>query len=110
MLKLDPWLSPFQDALKRRYAKAQEWIQTINEKEGGLDKFSKVSFCLVSQPPSHLLGARSPSQGTDIFGIQAKPDGTIVYREWAPNAIQASLIGDFSEFRSSLYSLSMPRF
>jgi 1,4-alpha-glucan branching enzyme len=27
-----------------------------------------------------------------------KEDGTIIYREWAPNALQASLIGDFSEF------------
>lgn len=27
-----------------------------------------------------------------------KDDGTIVYREWAPNAIQASLVGDFSEW------------
>jgi hypothetical protein len=42
VLKLDPWLSPFQDSLKRRYAKAQEWIKRINETEGGLDKFSKV--------------------------------------------------------------------
>jgi hypothetical protein len=41
-VKLDPWLSPFQDSLKSRYAKAQEWIKRINETEGGLDKFSKV--------------------------------------------------------------------
>jgi 1,4-alpha-glucan branching enzyme len=43
VVKLDPWLSPFQDSLKRRYAKAQEWIKKIQETEGGLDKFSKVS-------------------------------------------------------------------
>jgi len=42
VLKLDPWLSPFQDALKRRFSKAQEWIKRIDETEGGLDKFSKV--------------------------------------------------------------------
>jgi len=43
VIKLDPWLSPFQDALKRRFSRAQEWIKTIDETEGGLDKFSKVS-------------------------------------------------------------------
>lgn len=42
VLQLDPWLSPFQDSLKRRYAKAQEWIQKINQLEGGLEKFSRV--------------------------------------------------------------------
>ena len=40
--KLDPWLAPFQDALKRRYSKAQEWIKKIDDVEGGLEKFSKV--------------------------------------------------------------------
>jgi hypothetical protein len=47
VLMLDPWLEPFQDALRSRYSKAQEWIQTINKHEGGLDAFSKV--CVYSQ-------------------------------------------------------------
>jgi len=42
VVKLDPWLSPFKDALKQRYAKAQSWIKTIDETEGGLEKFSRV--------------------------------------------------------------------
>jgi 1,4-alpha-glucan branching enzyme len=46
VLKLDPWLEPFKEALKRRYSKAQEWIKKIDETEGGLDKFSKV--CAVT--------------------------------------------------------------
>jgi hypothetical protein len=40
---IDPWLSPFKDSLKRRFAKSQEWIEKIEATEGGLDKFSKVS-------------------------------------------------------------------
>ena len=92
MVKLDPWLSPFQDSLKRRYAKTHDWVKTINETEGGLEKFSK---------------------GTDIFGFNVKNDNTIVYREWAPNAIQASLIGEFSKSFSSpsfqRISANMPR-
>jgi len=43
VVKLDPWLSPFQDSLRRRFSKTQEWIKKLNETEGGLDKFSKVS-------------------------------------------------------------------
>lgn len=42
VVTLDPWLSPFKDSLKRRYSKAQDWIKTIQDTEGGLDKFSKV--------------------------------------------------------------------
>lgn len=43
VVKLDPWLEPFSDALRRRFSKAQEWIKTINEHEGGMDKFSNAS-------------------------------------------------------------------
>ncbi len=42
VIQLDPWLSPFKEALKHRFAKAQNWIKTINENEGGLEKFSRV--------------------------------------------------------------------
>ncbi len=44
------------------------------------------------------------SQGADIFGLQVKPDGTITYREWAPNALQASLIGDFSKIFAGAFA------
>lgn len=42
VLQIDPWLAPFKDALKRRFSKAKEWIKTIDDTEGGLDKFSKA--------------------------------------------------------------------
>lgn len=44
VVKLDPWLEPFQGALKRRFSKAQKWIETLDKTEGGLDNFSKVSI------------------------------------------------------------------
>ncbi|KAL2149507.1 hypothetical protein VTH82DRAFT_8158, partial [Thermothelomyces myriococcoides] len=44
VLKLDPWLSPFQDVLRRRFTKAQEWIKKIDETEGGLEKFARYDF------------------------------------------------------------------
>ena len=72
---MDPWLEPFQEALKRRYSKAQQWIKTINETEGGLEKFSR---------------------GYETLGLQVQENGDIHYREWAPNALRAYVIGDFS--------------
>lgn len=77
VIKLDPWLEPFRDALKHRFAKAQEWIKKIDETEGGLEKFSR---------------------GYERFGFTFHDDGTIVYREWAPNAEQAFLIGEFNNW------------
>ena len=43
VLRLDPWLEPFQDSLRSRFAQTHKWIKTLDEYEGGLDKFSKVS-------------------------------------------------------------------
>lgn len=63
VIKLDPYLEPFQGTIKSRYSKAQEWIKNINDHEGGLDKFSK---------------------GYEKFGFTVAQDGTITYREWAP--------------------------
>ena len=48
----------------------------VNESEGGLEKFSK---------------------GYDIFGFSIADNGNVTYREWAPNAEQAFLVGDFSK-------------
>jgi 1,4-alpha-glucan branching enzyme len=56
---LDPWLEPFTDALKHRFAKTQKWIKTIDETEGGLDKFSR---------------------GYEKMGFTFGPNGDITYR------------------------------
>jgi 1,4-alpha-glucan branching enzyme len=42
VVQLDPWLAPFKDSLRHRFKAAQDWIKTINDTEGGLDKFSRV--------------------------------------------------------------------
>lgn len=42
LIKLDPWLEPFKNTLKRRYIRAKDWIETIDKHEGGLEKFSRV--------------------------------------------------------------------
>ncbi|KAH7311751.1 glycoside hydrolase superfamily [Stachybotrys elegans] len=75
VVKLDPWLEPFSDALRRRYARTQSWIKTIDETEGGIEKFS---------------------QGIHRFGFNVDAENNITYREWAPSAREASLVGDFN--------------
>lgn len=46
IIQLDGYLEPFRDALKSRFSKAQQWIKTIDETEGGLEKFSRVRSLL----------------------------------------------------------------
>ncbi|RFU33406.1 hypothetical protein B7463_g2915, partial [Scytalidium lignicola] len=89
VIKLDPWLEPFKDSLKARYKKAQDWMTTINETEGGLDKFSK---------------------GTEKFGLNVDKSNNITYREWAPNATHASLIGDFNDWNRESHPMKKDPF
>ncbi|KAK7552152.1 alpha-glucan branching enzyme [Phyllosticta citricarpa] len=89
IITLDPWLSPFKDGLRSRYKKAQEWIKTIGENEGGLANFSK---------------------GFDKFGFNVKPNNDIVYREWAPSALRAYLIGDFNGWNRDSHQMTKDNF
>ncbi|KIW68069.1 1,4-alpha-glucan-branching enzyme [Phialophora macrospora] len=84
VIKLDPWLEPFRDALKHRFSKAQEWIKKIDQTEGGLEKFSR---------------------GYEKFGFTFDSNNGINYREWAPNAEQAFLIGDFNDWNRESHPL-----
>lgn len=49
IVQLDPWLEPFKPSLQSRYAKAQQWLKTINDTEGGLEKFTRVSIYASSR-------------------------------------------------------------
>lgn len=77
IIDLDPWLGEFREPLKHRFSKAQKWLNDINQHEGGLEKFSR---------------------GYEKFGFIFAENGDITYREWAPNATQAFLIGDFNNW------------
>ncbi|KAK2791474.1 alpha-1,4-glucan branching enzyme [Emmonsiellopsis sp. PD_33] len=77
VIQLDPWLEPFRDALKSRFGHTADRIATIKETEGGLAEFAK---------------------GYEKFGFNVRGNGDIVYREWAPNAVDAHLIGDFNNW------------
>ena len=81
VLSLDPWLEPFLPAITHRYGRYHQWKDTIEQYEGGYDTFSK---------------------GFEKFGLNVTDKGEIVYREWAPNAKEAALIGEFSECAAPL--------
>ncbi len=75
ILDLDSWLEPFLPAIAHRYEAFTKWRDSIQQHEGGYDSFTK---------------------GFLKFGFNVNEDASITYREWAPNAIEAVLIGDFS--------------
>jgi 1,4-alpha-glucan branching enzyme len=85
IISLDPYLEPFVPALEERYKTFKGWKNTIVQHEGGYDKFTK---------------------GYERLGFTVGEDGTVVYREWAPGADEAVLIGEFSQcWRSTVLSL-----
>jgi 1,4-alpha-glucan branching enzyme len=43
------------------------------------------------------LGYDEFTKGYEYYGFNVRRDNTIVYREWAPNAVTASLVGEFSK-------------
>jgi 1,4-alpha-glucan branching enzyme len=80
LVRYDPWLEPYQPRLRERFAYLQHVLGKINQ-TGGL-----------TGPISH---------GYQYFGLNrgefhGKPG--VWYREWAPNALQLRLIGDFNNW------------
>jgi len=77
VVKIDPWLEPFSPALKQRYQAYQKALAVIEQHEGGLAHFA---------------------EGYKTMGFQVDNQGGVRYREWAPNAVSARLIGDFNKW------------
>lgn len=74
----DPWLAPYADAMRRRYAHYR-WVRSEIERQGG------------------ILGPIS--QGHRYFGLnrgERNGEPGVWYREWAPAAHSLALIGDFN--------------
>lgn len=89
-VKIDPWLMPYVDTIARRKAISEDWLKRLEEDEGGIIKFS---------------------EGYKKFGFQInEKTGDVVYREWAPNAIEASLIGDFNNWDRSANPMTVDEY
>ena len=79
IVKNDPWLEPFSDAIIGRHNDAMVKEQDLLS--GGaksLDDFANAHR---------------------YFGLHREPDGSWVFREWAPNATAITLTGDFSKWK-----------
>ncbi|OAY72883.1 1,4-alpha-glucan-branching enzyme 1, chloroplastic/amyloplastic [Ananas comosus] len=73
---IDPLLRGHHAHLDYRYSQYRKMRALIDQNEGGLELFSR---------------------GYENFGFHRSADG-IVYREWAPGAKAAALIGDFNNW------------
>ncbi|ORY90097.1 glycoside hydrolase superfamily [Leucosporidium creatinivorum] len=89
VIREDPYLEPFEGAIQARADKYQAWVDTINKTENGFDAFSR---------------------GYETYGFQVLKNGDISYREWAPNAETAALVGDFNGWDRSAHPMKKSPF
>ncbi|KAJ2082182.1 alpha-1,4-glucan branching enzyme [Coemansia sp. RSA 988] len=74
VIKSDGYLEPHRSYFEQRFGRFKRWLGEIETNEGGIDKFSR---------------------GYENFGLHITNEG-VRYREWAPGAKEASLVGDFN--------------
>ncbi|KAF8969438.1 glycoside hydrolase family 13 protein [Flammula alnicola] len=89
VLDIDGYLKPDVPAIVHRHDKFRHWKDIIEKYEGGYDKFTK---------------------GYLKFGLNVNPKNEVTYREWAPNAKEAYLIGDFNEWNRTSHPMKKDEF
>ena len=77
IIKNDPWLEPYADAIVGRYQDAVNKERELVGKGGSLVDFANAHH---------------------YFGLHRTADGW-VFREWAPNATDIVLVGDFTRWQ-----------
>ncbi|MED6119226.1 hypothetical protein PIB30_009875 [Stylosanthes scabra] len=88
ILDVDPALRPYKDHFNYRLKRYADQKKLIDEYEGGLEEFAK---------------------GYSKFGFN-REEGGIVYREWAPAAQEAQVIGDFNGWNGSNHQMEKSQF
>lgn len=86
--EIDPLLNNYRGHLDYRYEQYKKLREHIDKFEGGLDAFSR---------------------GYEKFGFNRSDTG-ITYREWAPGAKSAALIGDFNNWNPKADVMSQNEF
>ena len=81
LVKNDSWLEPFEGAIRGRHDHAQWKLEQLTKK--GKIKLSDFAT-------GHLY-----------FGLHKTTRGGWVFREWAPNATEIYLIGDFNNWQEN---------
>ena len=86
LVKNDRWLEPYEDAIRGRHDHAVWMIDELTAR--GKKTLSEFAS-------GHLY-----------FGLHRTARGGWVFREWAPNATEIYLIGDFNNWKEDeLYAL-----
>ena len=80
IIKNDPWLEPFAEAITGRHQEALNVERRLTSEAGTLSDFANAH---------------------KYFGLHKGADGKWTFREWAPNATAITLIGDFSDWQPS---------
>ncbi|XP_076237133.1 1,4-alpha-glucan-branching enzyme [Calliopsis andreniformis] len=75
LLDRDPYLKPYENEYRKRYALFKDYMDKIEAGDGNLDKFTK---------------------GYESFGVHINEDNSVVAREWAPGAQELFLMGEFN--------------
>ncbi|TFK83116.1 glycoside hydrolase family 13 protein [Polyporus arcularius HHB13444] len=89
VLSVDPWLEKNVPHIIHRHNLFRQWKDIIDQIEGGYDTFTK---------------------GYLKFGLNVAEDGTVTYREWAPNAREAVLTGDFNNWNRISHPMTKDQF
>lgn len=88
ILGIDPGLEPYKDHFRYRMQRFIDQKALLEKYEGGLEEFALGYF---------------------KFGFNREEDG-IVYREWAPAAQEAQLIGDFNGWDGANHQMEKNQF
>ena len=86
LIQDDPWLTPYQEDVKRRYQRFEDTLNSIHDRYGSLQEFANKH---------EYLG----------FNYDSKKKGWY-YREWAPAAKALFLVGDFNDWNRDSHSLT----
>ena len=73
----DPWLEPYSDAINGRHQDAVNKIAELTDGTGNLAEFANAY---------------------NYYGLHRTPGGW-VFREWAPNATEIYLVGQFNDWK-----------
>jgi 1,4-alpha-glucan branching enzyme len=85
IVKNDPWLVPFNEAITGRHNEALRREKELVKGSRNLNSFANAH---------------------NYFGLHREADGSWTFREWAPNADAITLIGDFNNWsHNALYDL-----
>lgn len=83
LLKRDPYLKPYENEIRKRYALFKDYTEKVETGDNSLDKFSR---------------------GYETFGIHVKEDNSVVATEWAPGAQELFLTGEFNGWNKTANS------